>query len=354
MEEKEFKPKKLSMTNTKKELLDSYDEIVKQMLEKEKAQLNPQKIVEEKQKKEAIAKVKEFSTENIDNNISVLNNETAKILDDLKLKLRKEINKYEEIQAAISVKESELKEIFEIEKSAHTLAALIETQNIKKEDFEKEMSERKKNLFEEIEVIKSVWEKEKAEHEKAAAELKEEEQKKRKREKEEYEYNFNREKLLAKNKLEDELKIREAEGTDKLNAKESELTQREKEITEKESEFANLKTKLEKFDEEIKLAVDNAVKDTIEKIGFENKNKTELLTKEYEGKENVYKTKIQNLEILVKEQEKKIEELSAKLDKAYQKVQDVAIKAIDGAANLKSFNDLQKILSDKASNKGNE
>ncbi len=354
MEEKEFKPKRLSMTNTKKELLDSYGEVVKRLLEKEKAQLNPQKIVEEKQKKEAVDKVKEFSTEKVDNNISVLNNETAKLLDDLKLKLRKEINQYEEIQAAISVKESELKEIFEIEKSAHTLAALIETQNIKKENFEKEMSERTKNLFEEIEGIKKEWEKEKAEHEKAVAELKEEEQKKRKREKEEYEYNFNREKLLAKNKLEDELKIREVEGMDKLNAKEIEMAQREKEISDKEKEFNDLKTKFEKFDKEIKLAVDNAVKETIEKVEFENKNKEELLTKEYEGKENVFQTKILNLEKLVIEQEKKIEELSAKLDKAYQKVQDVAIKAIDGAANLKSFNDLQKILSDKVSNKGNE
>ncbi len=354
MEEKEFKPKRLSMTNTKKELLDSYGEVVKRLLEKEKAQLNPQKIVEEKQKKEAVDKVKEFSTEKVDNNISVLNDETAKLLDDLKLKLRKEINQYEEIQAAISVKESELKEIFEIEKSAHTLAALIETQNIKKEDFEKEMSERTKNLFEEIEGIKKEWEKEKAEHEKAVAELKEEEQKKRKREKEEYEYNFNREKLLAKNKLEDELKIREAEGMDKLNAKEIEMAQREKEISDKETEFNDLKIKFEKFDKEIKLAVDNAVKETIEKVEFENKNKEELLTKEYEGKENVFQTKILNLEKLVIEQEKKIEELSAKLDKAYQKVQDVAIKAIDGAANLKSFNDLQKILSDKVSNKGNE
>ncbi len=354
MEEKEIKLKKLSMTNTKKELLDSYGEVVKRLLEKEKAQLNPQKIVEEKQKKEAVAKVKEFSTEKVDNNISVLNDETAKLLDDLKLKLRKEINQYEEIQAAISVKELELKEIFEIEKSAHTLAALIETQNIKKEDFEKEMSERKKNLFEEIEGIKRAWEKEKAEHERAVAELKEEEQKKRKREKEEYEYNFNRERLLAKNKLEDELKVREVEGMDKLNKKEIELVQRGKEIAEKEREFTDLKTKFENFDKEIKLAVDNAVKETIEKVEFENKNKEELLIKEYEGKENVFQTKILNLEKSVKEQEKKIEELSAKLDKAYQKVQDVAIKAIDGAANLKSFNDLQKILSDKVSNKGNE
>jgi len=354
MEDKEFKPKKLSMTNTKKELLDSYGEIVKQLVEKEKQQLNPQKIMEEKQKKETIEKVKKFSTENIEKNISNLNDESVKLLDDLKSKLRTEINKYEDIQSAITVKESELKEIFEIEKSAHTLAALIETQNVKKESFEKEMAESKRNLNSEIEAIKVAWEKEKVEHGKAISELKEEEQKKRKREKEEYEYKFNREKLLAKNKLEDELKSRELEGMNKLNSKELELNEREKTIAEKEAGYSDLKSKIDKFDNEIKIAVDNAVKETIAKIGLENKNNVELLTKEYEGKENVFQATIKNLEKSVKEQEKTIEELSAKLDKAYQKVQDVAIKAIDGAANLKSFNDLQKILSDKVNTKGKE
>lgn len=37
MENENFKPKKLSMTNTKKELLDAYNELVKKLMEKEKA-----------------------------------------------------------------------------------------------------------------------------------------------------------------------------------------------------------------------------------------------------------------------------------------------------------------------------
>jgi predicted GTPase len=198
MEEKEFKPKKLSMTNTKKELLDSYNEVVKQLTEKEKVQLNPVKIVEQKQKKETVEKVKELSSENIDSNIAELKSSSEKLLDELKLKLRKEVKKYEEIQAAILVKDSELKEIFEIEKSAYTLAALIETQNTKKAEFENEMTERKRNLQGEIEEMTRNWEKEKAEHEKASVELIDDEQKKRKREKEEYDYDFKREKNTCK------------------------------------------------------------------------------------------------------------------------------------------------------------
>ncbi len=345
MGDQEFTPKKLSMTNTKKELLESYEKVVKLLAEKAKAKLNPQKIVEEKQKKEAVKKVEEFTADKINAGISGLSEEITKLLDDLKFKLRNEIKRYEDIQKAISVKDAELKEIFEIEKSAYSLAALIEAQNTRKEDFELEFAEMKKKLSSEIEDTKKEWEKEKSEHQKIVAELKAEEDKKRKREKEEYEYNFNREKILAKNKFEDELKIREKETLEKLNQKEIELNEREKTISEKENEYRELKSKVDNFDKEIKLAVDAAVKEAVEKIEIEYKNKEELLKKESEGRENVLTTKIASLEKLVQEQEKKVVELSGKLDKAYQKVQDVALKAIDGAANMKSFNELQKILS---------
>jgi uncharacterized coiled-coil protein SlyX len=155
-------------------------------------------------------------------------------------------------------------------------------------------------------------------------------------------------KILAKNKFEDEIEVREAEVNEKISSKEKELSEREIEIARKEKELNTLSSRIDKFDEEIKLAVDSAVKESETKAGLEYKNKEDLLVKDFEGKENVYQTKIQNLERVLKEQEKKIDELSAKLDTAYQKVQDVAIKAIDGAANLKSFNDLQKIFSEKA------
>ena len=351
MEKKEFKPKKLSMTNTKKELLDSYNEMVKRLQEIEQVQLNPQKIVEEKRKIEVIEKVKGFSVDTIEKAIDVLKNENIKLLDDLKIRLSKEVEKFDNIQQAIVEKEKELKEIFEIEKSAYSLAALIETQNRKKEEFETEMDEKKNTLLKEIEETRAAWQKEKTEKENELAEWQKIEEKRRKREKEEYEYSFNREKQLAKDKLEDELNKREKEVTEKLENLRIDLEKREEEVKVKEKEYAELKSRIEKIDEELEIAVDKAIKDTTERLQIEFKNKEDLLNKEFEGEKNVLTTKIQSLDKLVADQEKKIAQLSSKLDQAYQKVQEVAIKAIDGTSNLKSFNELQKILTEKVANK---
>ncbi len=341
------------MTNTKKELLDAYQEVVEKLKEMEQLKLNPQKIAEEKRKVEIIDKVKGLSTETIEKAIDTLKTEATKLLDDLRLNLSKEVEKYENIQKAISEKEKELKEIFEIEKSAYSLAALIEAQTKRKEEFETEMEEKKKALLEEIEETRIAWEKEKAAKEKEIDDWLKSEEQRRKREKEEFEYAFKREKQLAKDQLEDELKKREKEVSEKLEAMETDLEKRQKEIEAKEKEFAELKTKVENFEKELKEAVDKAIQETTARLQAEFKSKEDLLRKEYEGERNVLTTKIQSLEKLVSEQEKKIAQLSSKLDQAYQKIQDVAIKAIDGAASLKSFNELQKILSEKTTSKNN-
>ena len=58
-------------------------------------------------------------------------------------KLEDEVTRLNGIQKAVDIKEEELKELFEIEKSAATLAALIEAQNQKRQEYEFEMTRRK-------------------------------------------------------------------------------------------------------------------------------------------------------------------------------------------------------------------
>lgn len=69
--------------------------------------------------------------------------EISKILAQISAHLDQEINKFKVIQSAITLKARELQELYEIEKSAVSLAALIEAQNQKKLAFEAEMTENK-------------------------------------------------------------------------------------------------------------------------------------------------------------------------------------------------------------------
>ena len=54
MDSKKAETKKLSMTNTKQEMLDAYHAVLKQVQEKDEVELKPEKKLEEKKQKEAV------------------------------------------------------------------------------------------------------------------------------------------------------------------------------------------------------------------------------------------------------------------------------------------------------------
>jgi len=80
-------------------------------------------------------------------------------------RLEDEINKLKAVQSAIALKEKELQELYEIERSAVTLAALIEAQHQKRQDFELEMGQKKEMLTQDIEALRAEWERERNEYE---------------------------------------------------------------------------------------------------------------------------------------------------------------------------------------------
>ena len=54
MEEKKFQPKKLTLSNTKQEMLEAYNVVLKQMEAQREAELKPEKKIEERKAKEVI------------------------------------------------------------------------------------------------------------------------------------------------------------------------------------------------------------------------------------------------------------------------------------------------------------
>lgn len=72
-----------------------------------------------------------------------------------------------------------------------------------------------------------------------------------------------------------------------------------------------------------------------------------LLKKQFDGEKNVSSIQIQSLEKMVKEQNEQIAKLSKLQEATYQKVQDVAVKAIEGASKVGSFSGLQHIISEQ-------
>jgi hypothetical protein len=320
---------------------------LKQLEAQREAELKPEKKIEEKKAKEVIQVAESLSSEGIARETSNLKIETGKMLAQISDRLEEEIGKFKAIQNAIALKEKELQELYEIEKSAVTLAALIESQNQKRQAFESEMADRKETLNQEIEALRVERDKEKNDYE---AEIKERdiaEKKRRDREKEEYEYSFKREQKLAKDRFEDEKAKLEKEIQIKKEQMQSELKEREKVVAEKEEELNELRKKVNAFPKELETTVAKTIKETTDRLNLEAKNREELVKKEFIGERNVLTTRIESLEKIVKEQSEQIAKFSQQLEKAYQQVQDIAVKTIEGSSSIKSFANLQQWISEQ-------
>ena len=339
--------KKLSDKSTKQEMIDAYQTLLKEVEEKKAAGLNPEKRLEERKADEAVKIASALTPDEIDQSIAGLKGNIGRMLADISDKLAAEVARFKSLQKAIETKQKEVEELYGIEKAAGSLAALIEAQNQKRREFEEELTGEKEQLEREIETTRAEWEKEKKGRESESKERETTETKARDREKEDYLYSFNREQQSLRDKLADEKATLEKEIQRKREAAEKDLAEREEAVAGTEQELAQLRNRAASFPAELSQAVEKSIAEANEKLKLEAKNKDDLLRKEFEGARNVAATRIESLEKINKEQADQNGKLAKQLETAYQKVQEIAEKAIDGSSQSKSFTELQKLLSDQ-------
>src|SRR6266702_8465884 len=152
----------------------------------------------------------------------------GKMLADISDRLAAEATRFRNVRQAVESKERELKELYGIEKSAVSLAALIEAQNQKRADFEIQMARERDELQSEIDVRRADWEEEKKARETEIKERDAAEKKIQERAREDFNYAFKREQQAIKDKLNDEKITVEKEIKLKREAADKELTEREK------------------------------------------------------------------------------------------------------------------------------
>lgn len=339
MAERKTTGKKLTTSSTKQEMLDAYTDLLSQMEERREATATPEQKVVEKAAKQAVTVADALTPEGIIRDIGGLKMEIGKVLTNLSNQLEQESGRYEAIKRAITEKEQELAEIYEIQKAASSLAALLEAQASKKEEFEAEMAARKQSLSQEIEEARAGWQKERAHK---LAEQKEQdtlEAKSRTRAKEEYDYAQKRDQQAAldafqkeKAALEEEKLRLEREIALRREQADRELGEREQAIARQEQELIDLRAKVAAFPQEVAATVNREVKAAVDKVQTESKFKVELAQKEFEGERNVLQTKIGSLEAMAKEQSGQIAKLMEQVEKSYAQVQAIAVKAVEGPA----------------------
>jgi hypothetical protein len=335
MSKKQDEMPKVTPTNTKKEILEAYNQLVGKLEEHAGEELRPEKEKEERRDREVTVVAEELAAVTVSQAIGGIKTEIGAALTDIAARIEEQTDRYRKVKEAVAVKEKELAAIFEIEKSAYSLAALVEAQKQKRAAFEEEMASRREELDSAIKRGRTSWEQEQAEAKARAGEQQEQLEKARRREQEEYDYMLKRDREQKTNALQDEINRLEKElhqkrdeFEKKVAAKESGLKEREAAVAQEEKRIVALDIQVEKFPRELEDGIKRAVKETAERLTAEAAKNEELLRKTFEGEKNVLITRIQSLEQISADQKKQIELLASQLDKAYGKVQDIAVKAV--------------------------
>jgi hypothetical protein len=327
-------PKKdpVSMTNTKAEILNAYQMLLTKKQDEKKE--DPKIEKKEKVQAETVAKTEDLSSKSIITEVSGLKLEISQSLDALEAQLLSEFQGLSDLRQTIKIKEQEIKDLYEIEVCAESLWALVKSQQERQDSFENKMEDNKVRFDTEMAEQREKWKREKDEF---TTETKERDlllRKERSRETEEYGYQLK----ITRSKEEDEyqekrLKL-ERELEEKKTLVHKDLAERQELLVEREKELAGLKKQVEGFSPELEKLRKSTEKDITEKLEYKYQFERELSAKQEDGERLLAEQKIDALTSKIKEQDAYIKLLSQRSDTAGKQVQDIAMRAIDGASGL--------------------
>ncbi|MEM7727176.1 MAG: hypothetical protein AAF208_12535 [Cyanobacteria bacterium P01_A01_bin.45] len=348
--------KKPNERNTKAEILQAYNELAK-----EKSVLKSQldQTSKPNNSKSSQDNNKNTSSMNQSTKIQQKMNHTIESLNKIQLGFGSAVNELSEhltTKASIlaEIKENvendlqQLKQLYNLKITDNTLDNLIQSYHDNYKAYQEEFAQRSETLSEEIEGEKSTWNKEIDEHKLTIKERNDNLARDRKRDESEYKYNLEIQRSLETEEYEQQQDSLYKDIEELQITSEKEIDQKEKEISEQEKEFREYKNKVEAFPNEKQAAIKKATEEGKGIAHYQAKIKSDLHAKEVEGQKSFYEQRIQSLENTINNQQERIVNISEQLESALQQVQDLAVKAIEGNANLNSYQAMKEIALEQA------
>lgn len=350
--------------NTKAEILEAYKQLEteKAALDSQLKQLNNSKpaTVPEKQtavvekpivevKKPMILVQNQQKMQGTIDNLILLQFGFGGAVSELSEKLTAEASKLGELQRTVGEEIQQLQELHSLEDVAEdTLDNLIQQYEESAKTFTEEIGQQRETVEQELLELRKAWEKEQEVHKLAVEERNDNHYKSRHRDEELYDYDLELQRNLDIEEYEQRQQILYKEIEEFKQEQEKQWAEREKTIAEREKLSTEVKAKVEAFPKELEANIKNG-KDNGRNIGtYQAKIKSDLLLKDMEGQKQNYELQIQGMLQTIQNQESRIASLSKQLDSALKQVQDLAVKAIEGASNLNSFQAVKEIAIEQA------
>jgi len=269
--------------------------------------------------------------------ISALGLQTSKALGEVSSRLVAEVERLATLREAVALEERELQRLHKIDVAATAVDLLVQGHEAKKLAFEAEVA-----------AARADWEAETEARERGGREFEETLKKQRQRENDEFEYRKALERKKAQDKYDEEQRLRDRQNREKQEALEKSWQEREAALKAREDEIAQLRKESDLFPKRLAQEVDRAVAEARRQADQQAEQRLLVAGKDAEADRRVAELRVKTLEESVAHQAGQLVTLQKQLDEAKQQVQDIAVKAIEGASGARALAHVNQIAMEQA------
>ena len=296
--------------------------------------------VKEAEVRQAVADV---TVERVVQRIAQLSLEVSKALGSVSEQLVQEVSQLDAVRKAIALERQELERLHRIDVAATSLDQLVQDWEAVKARFEADVA-----------LKRAAWDEEAKQRERARKEEEESLKKQRQREVEEYEYKKALERKKEQDAYDEELRLKEKKNAERQETLEKRWKEREAALATQELEHGRLAAEVQEFPARLEKETREAVADAVKaaRQGFEQQ--LALLRKDAEAEKRVSELQVRTLEETVARQMAQVEALQKQLDEAKRQVQEIAVKAIEGASGARALAHVNQIAIEQAKQRGTQ
>ena len=341
-------------TDTKDVIWKAYKKVREALEGKAGSVSNPKADLEAKRQNGVVAKVDKLdSVEGIEIAIGSLKRSIGSSLDAISTDLVTNVKEFQDVQEAIKVQKGKLKELFDIEEEAYALIALVNTKEQLAAEYDATMEAKKKELETVLSELKDKISQTREDMSKAIKETQAQADLENKRKQEEWEYEFARTTKQKEDELQD--RLNESQKTfnqsvdttrGQLAEERAELQKTAKELEAKQEYVTGLEKKVAHLEETTEVKVAEAVHNATTQLTNEFNREKEFLVKGAKQEQSILESKVEGLEAQLADSKENVASLTAKLEKAYSEIREMAKTVAENAGDSKVNDSLKAVISE--------
>ena len=284
--------------------------------------------------------VEGVTVESVVQRISGLGLDISKALSGVSGRLTEEVQLLASVREAVEIERKELDRLHKIDVTATALDQLVQDYTRQKQELEAEIAARR-----------AAWEEEAVRVDRERKEQEELLKKQRQREAEDFEYKKTQERKKVQDKYDEEVRVQEKKNQEKQEALEKAWKLRESALKESEEELARLRKEAEAFPKRLEAEAAAAAERARHEAEARLQQEILVMKKDAEAEKRFGELRVKTFEETVAHQQAQIATLEKQLADAKQQVQDIAVKAIEGASGARALSHINQIAMEQAKNR---